>query len=73
MTWILSILLFLTSYMYFTTLKYIKCNIEVDKTVLNCHSKIDKTKILKINGSLMKVESIVESRILLTCIKQDFS
>ena len=28
------------------------------KPVLSGHSKIDKTKILKTNGSLMKVESI---------------
>ena len=30
------------------------------KPVLSGHSKIDKTKVLKINGSLMKVESIAE-------------
>ena len=30
------------------------------KPVLICHSEIDKTKILKTNGSLMKVESIAE-------------
>ena len=30
------------------------------KSVLSGHSKIDKTKILMINGSLMKVESIAE-------------
>ena len=30
------------------------------KPVLRAHSKIDKTKVLKINGSLMKVESIAE-------------
>ena len=30
------------------------------KPVLNGHSKIDKTKILMTNGSLMKVESIAE-------------
>ena len=30
------------------------------KPVLSGYSKIDKTKILKINGSLMKVESIAE-------------
>ena len=30
------------------------------KPVLNCHSKIDKTKVLMINGSLMKVERIAE-------------
>ena len=46
----------------------------------NCHSEIDKTKILTTNGSLMKVKSIAEcsplkvksiaecSAILLTCI-----
>ena len=28
--------------------------------VLNGHSKIDKTKVLKTNGSLMKVQSIAE-------------
>ena len=40
------------------------------KPVLSGHSKIDKTKILKTKGSLMKVESIAEhSAILLTCIK----
>ena len=30
------------------------------KTCVNGHSKIDKTKILMTNGSLMKVESIAE-------------
>ena len=46
------------------------------KPVLSGHSKIDKTKILMTNGSLMKVESIAESSnwehsaILLTCIKR---
>ena len=30
------------------------------KPALSGHSKIDKTKILKTNGSLMKVESIAE-------------
>ena len=30
------------------------------KPVLSGHSKIDKTKILMANGSLMKVESIAE-------------
>ena len=30
------------------------------KSVLSVHSKIDKTKILMTNGSLMKVESIAE-------------
>ena len=29
-------------------------------SVLNAHSKIDKTKILMTNGSLMKVKSIAE-------------
>ena len=28
--------------------------------VLSGHSKIDRTKVLKTNGSLMKVESIAE-------------
>ena len=45
------------------------------KPVLSGHSKIDKTKILMTNGSLMKVEScrmlpLEHSAILLTCIKQ---
>ena len=50
------------------------------KPVLSGHLKIDKTKVLMENGSLMKVESIAEcskgsgqgehSAILLTCIKQ---
>ena len=31
------------------------------KPFLSGHSKIDKTKVLKTNGSLMKVESIAES------------
>ena len=30
------------------------------KTCVNGHSKINKTKILMANGSLMKVESIAE-------------
>ena len=30
------------------------------KPALSDHSKIDKTKVLKTNGSLMKVESIAE-------------
>ena len=35
-------------------------NANIVKPVLNGHSKIDKTKVLKTNGSLMKVESIAE-------------
>ena len=42
------------------------------KPVLIGHSKNDKTKVLKTNGSSMNVESISEcySAILLTCIKR---
>ena len=36
------------------------------KPVLSGYSKIDKTKVLKSNGSLMKVESIAE------CSKRTF-
>ena len=42
------------------------------KTCVKQRLKIDKTKILMTNGSLMKVESIADaphSAILLTCIK----
>ena len=45
------------------------------KPVLSGHSKIDKTKVLMTNGSLMKVESAAEcehSVILSTCIKLTF-
>ena len=35
-------------------------SINTVKPVLSSHSKIDKTKTLMINGSLMKVESIAE-------------
>ena len=52
---------------------YYVCNLSsmYSKPVLNGYSKIDKTKILMTNGSLMKVESIAEhSATLLTCIKQ---
>ena len=43
------------------------------RPVLSCHLKIDKTKIIMTNDSLMKVESIAECcpwsiAILLTCI-----
>ena len=31
------------------------------KPVLSGHSKIDKTKVFKTNGNIMKVESIVDS------------
>ena len=34
---------------------------EIIKPVLSSHSKIAKTKVLKTNGSLMKVKSIAES------------
>ena len=37
------------------------------KPVLSGHSKIDKTKILKTNGSLMKVESIAECSLVAFC------
>ena len=39
------------------------------KPVLSCHLKIEKTKVLMENCSLMKVESIADA-MLLTCIKQ---
>ena len=37
-----------------------KVDLDTVKPVLRGHSKIDKTKILKTNGSLMKVKSIAE-------------
>ena len=37
------------------------------KPVLGGHSKIDKTKVLKTNGSLMKVGSIAESSLRAFC------
>ena len=40
------------------------------KPVFSGHSKMEKTKVLKTNGSLMKVESIAEFCISLTCIKR---
>ena len=41
------------------------------KPALSDLSKIDKTKVIMTNGSLIKVESIAEhSAILLTCIKR---
>ena len=40
---------------------YVLClNLYTVKPVLSDHSKIDKTNVLKTNGSLMKVESIAE-------------
>ena len=46
-------------------------NAKYNKACVKGHSKIDKTKILMTNGSLMKVESIAEcSAIILTCIKR---
>ena len=36
------------------------CILKYNKTCVNGHSKMDKTKILMANGSLMKVESIAE-------------
>ena len=32
-------------------------NVSTVKPVLSCHSKIDKTRVLMTNGTLMKVES----------------
>ena len=38
----------------------VKKTVHTVKPVLSGHSKIDKTKVLKTNGSLMKVKSIAE-------------
>ena len=44
-----------------TTLLEISCHSSnTVQPVLNCHSKIDNTKIFMTNGSLMKVENIAE-------------
>ena len=56
-----------------STLKALYTNVyrRTVKPVLGGHLKIVKTKILMENGSLMKVESILEhSAMLLTCIKR---
>ena len=37
------------------------------KPVLSDHSKMDKTKVLQTNGSLMKVESIAECSLGASC------
>ena len=42
------------------SIAYKKDDYSTVKPVLSSHSKIDKTKILMTNGSLMKVESIAE-------------
>ena len=39
---------------------FVVCIVCTVKPVLSDHSKIEKTKILMTNGSLMKVESIAE-------------
>ena len=41
----------------------IRCLGSTVKPVLSGHSKIDKTKVLKANGSLIEVESIAECSI----------
>ena len=41
-------------------LMYVSCYADTVKLVLSDHSKIDITKILMVNGSLQKVESIAE-------------
>ena len=61
-------------------IKFSECYIEVPslaldgKTCVNGHSKIDKTKILMTDRSLMQVEvlqnALEHSAILLTCIKR---
>ena len=50
-------------------LRILTTDVDTVKPVLNGHSKIDKTKILMTNGSIMKVQG-ENSAILLTCIKQ---
>ena len=41
-------------------MKFFWYQVSTVKPVLSGHSKIGKTKVLKTNGSLMKVESIAE-------------
>ena len=41
-------------------LVFLLCIIHTVKLALRGHSKIDKTKVLKTNGSLMKIKSIAE-------------
>ena len=43
--------------------------IVTEYAALSSYLKIDKTKILVENGSLIKVESLADSAIILTCIK----
>ena len=50
----------------YAALKHIHVHVCAGKSVLGVHSKIDKTKVLKTN---MKIESIAQSAIFLTCIK----
>ena len=39
-----------------TLFKILQINVSTVKPVLNGHLKIDKTKVLMVNGSLMKVD-----------------
>ena len=48
----------------YTSLTWVHIVCNTVKLVLSGHSKIDKTNVLKTNGSLMKVESIAEIEIL---------
>ena len=45
---------------FFHTILGLLDNLYTVKPVLSGHSKTDKTKVLKTNGNLMKVESIAE-------------
>ena len=84
-----AVLVMRVDFLFYTILQWeCKCTLKCaySKTYISGHSKIDKTKALKTNGSLLKVESITESSlgticntfitllkhsaILLTCIKQ---
>ena len=44
--------------------------LQYSKTCVKRPPTIDTTKIFMTNGSLMKVESIADSAVLLTCIKR---
>ena len=69
-----STLVMLDIFTYHTLPQILSNYLVTVKLVLSGHSKIDKTRMLMVNDTLMQVENIAEcsehSAKLLTCIKQ---
>ena len=65
--WFIMVIVKYVNYTCWVIFRVFSFLLSTEKPVLNGHSNLDRTKVLKTNGSLMKVKSIAECSLEVFC------